>query len=140
MKSKTGAALLLLVIFLLGGIAGAASFYIYRDHVAAARFQRPRNPGRPDIIEEMARSLNLDSRQKDQLKVIWQRGRERYSALSLAFRPQYEEIRAKTNDAIRAILRPEQRRQFDDTLRKMDSRQDNRPHEGPPPGTGRPIK
>jgi Spy/CpxP family protein refolding chaperone len=140
MRSKTSAALLLLAIFLLGGVAGGGSFYIYRTHVFPVPPQGPRLAGRHDIVEEMAQGLKLDQQQKEQLKGIWQQSRDRYNALSLEFRPQYEKIRAETNEAIRAILRPEQRQQFDDTLKKMDSRHSSHTHEASPPGPGIPAK
>jgi len=140
MKSKTSAALLLLAVFLLGGAAGAAAFYIYRTHFQAVLPQRTRTPGRPDIVEEMAQSLKLDQQQKDQLKAIWKQSRDRYNSLSIEFRPQYEKIRAETDDAIRAILGPEQRQQFDDTLKKMDSRHNSRTRETPPPSPSSPAK
>jgi phosphoglucomutase len=80
----------------------------------------------------MALSLNLDAQQKEQLRIIIQQSREHYRALSRQFQPQYDRIREDTNAAIRAILRPDQRQNFEDTLKKMDMRHQARPHEPPP--------
>ena len=129
MRSKTSAALLLVGIFLLGGVAGGLTHYIYQNHLATAAPPRPRIENRHDIVEEMARSLNLDASQKEQLKQIVQQSRERYNALSVQFRPQYEKIRAETNEAIRAILRPDQRQHFEETIEKMDGRRRTRARE-----------
>jgi Spy/CpxP family protein refolding chaperone len=131
MKSKTSAALLLVSIFLLGGVAGGTSHYIYRNHLAASPPPRMRAPNSHDIAEEMAQSLKLDAQQKEQLRAIIQQSTEHYRALSRQFRPQYEKIRAETNEAIRAILRPDQRQNFEDTLDKMDSRHRAHSHEPP---------
>jgi len=133
MKSKTTAALLLISIFLLGGVAGGMSHYIYRNHLRSNPQQRPRIPGAHDIAEEMAQGLNLDAKQKEQLRAIIQLSTERYRTLSRQFRPQYEKIRTEANDAIRAILRPEQREIFEETLDRMDSRHRGDTHDAPPP-------
>jgi Spy/CpxP family protein refolding chaperone len=79
-------------------------------------------PGRHDIVEQMSQSLKLDAQQKEKLKAIIQQSGERYSALSTQFRPQYDRIRAETNEAIRAVLRPDQRKLFEETLEKLDRR------------------
>jgi len=133
MKSRTSAVLLLVAVFVLGGAAGAASLYIYRNHLTPAQPARPRIPEKHDIVGEMAQSLKLDARQTEQLRAIFQHSREQYNTLSLQFRPQYEKIRLETNEAIRAILLPDQRKQFDDTLEKMDRRHTDHTHDPGPP-------
>jgi len=124
---------MLIAIFLLGGVAGGVSHYIYQTHLRPARPQRQRLTNRHEIVEEMAQALMLDAAQKEQLRVIFQQSRERYNALSIQFRPQYEKIRSDTNEAIRAILRPEQKQKFEETLKKMDNRHQDHVHEPPVP-------
>lgn len=131
MKSKTNAALLLIAIFVLGGVAGGVSHYLYENHLISYPPPRPRVPNSHDIVEEMAKHLNLDAQQKEQLKTIVQQSRDRYRALSRQFQPQYEKIRGETNEAIRGILRPDQRKQFEATLEKMDARHRDHTHDGP---------
>jgi len=133
MKSKTSAALLLVSLFLLGGVAGGALQYVYRNHLVSAAIPRPRLANSHDIVDEMAKSLKLDASQKEQLQGIIQQSRDRYRTLSRQFQPQYEKIRAETNEAIRAILRTDQQRQFDDTLEKMDRRHQDHTHQAAPP-------
>lgn len=133
MRSKTSAALLLVSLFLLGGVAGAALQYVYRNHMVSAAMPRPRLANSHDIVDEMALSLELDTGQKEQLRGIIQQSRDRYRTLSRQFQPQYEQIRGETNEAIRAILRPGQRQQFDDTLEKMDRRHQDHTHQAAPP-------
>jgi Spy/CpxP family protein refolding chaperone len=136
MKSKTSAALLLVAIFLLGGVAGGISHSLYQSHFVSAQPPRPRVPVSHDIVEDMAQHLKLDAKQKDLLKVIILGSREHYDTLSKQFRPQYEKIRSETNDAIREILRPDQQKQFQETLEKMDShrRERGRDNSPNPPG------
>jgi Spy/CpxP family protein refolding chaperone len=137
MKSKTSAALLLVVIFGLGGITGGVTHYLYRNHFVSAQPPRPRVPNSHDIVEEMAQQLKLDAQQKEKLRDIIQQSREHYRTLSRQFQPQYEKIRAETNDAIRGILIPDQQKNFDETLERMDSRHRDHTHDpqsgAPPP-------
>jgi Spy/CpxP family protein refolding chaperone len=129
MKSKTSAALLLVAIFLLGAVAGGISYYLFQHHFVAAQPPRPRVPNSHDIVEEMAQQLSLDVRQKEQLRTIILRSREQYRTLSRQFQPQYETIRGETNEAIRGILNPDQKKHFDETLERMDARHRDRSRE-----------
>ncbi len=127
MKSKMGATLMLVSIFLLGCVSGGVSYYLYRNHFTSPSVQHP--PARRDIVEEMSQSLHLDAKQQQELTTIIQQSRQRYSALSQQFRPQYDQIRTETDQAIRAILHPDQRQLFEETLEKMEARRRNRPHD-----------
>lgn len=139
MKSKTGAALLLASIFVLGGIAGGTTCYLFQNHFVSAQAGRPRVPNSHDIIDEMAQQLALDAGQKEQLTAIILRSREQYRTLSRQFQPQYEVIRGETNTAIRGILTPDQKKHFDETLDRMDAQHRSHTHEQPsrPPGPPR---
>ncbi|MGD0308223.1 MAG: hypothetical protein ABSC02_02950 [Acidobacteriota bacterium] len=132
MRSKTSAALMLIAIFLLGGISGAVSGYLYQNHIGQNPTQRPPVPTKRDVVEEIAQSLHMDAHQKENLKDIIKKSGDRYSALSVQFRPQYEQIRTETDQAIRAILRPDQRQHFEETLEKMDARRRALTHDAPP--------
>jgi len=139
MKSKFSVVLLGLAIFLLGGVAGAVSHYIYREHV------KPVSGGYglkiPDIVGYMARELSLDDQQKEQLRVIFTEGRKRMQALNQEFRPLYEnvntqywprweKIRDETDDQVRKTLRPDQKARFEAFLKKVHSAV---PPKTPPP-------
>ena len=118
MKSKLSAALLWVAVFLMGGIAGAVSYYLYQAHVKAAIV--PGAPAAPqDILDGMARELNLDAQQKETLKNIFEESRKRYFDLALQFRPHYEKIRNETDDKIKSMLRDDQRARFEEFLRKV---------------------
>jgi uncharacterized membrane protein len=119
MKSKLGIALLGIVIFLMGGIAGAISHYLYREHLKT--ISAPKIPTYQDIIDGMAQELMLDAQQKEALKFIFDRSRKRYFNLALEYRPYYEKIRVETEEQIKEILRPDQRMRYEEFLRKVYS-------------------
>jgi uncharacterized membrane protein len=125
MKSRTGAGILLLGVFVLGAVAGAVSHSLYKSHVEAAS-AKSRMKGSQKIVDDLALGLNLDPQQKEKLQVIINRSRDRYDALSVQFRPQYQVIRNETNQEIRQILREDQKAQFEKIISQWDSRRKSR--------------
>ena len=121
MKSKLGIALLWVLVFLLGGVAGAVGQRLYwmRTRPAATRMVPPK-PN--EIIDGMARELKLDAGQKDSLKAIFSQSLGRYRALGQQYRPQWEAIRNETDEQIKQMLRPDQRAQYEAFLKKVYSR------------------
>lgn len=121
MRTRTSAALMLALTFLLGTVTGAVSLYIYRGHAAVAASRDPRPPGPRDIVEDMSRTLGLDAAQKQSLGQIIAQSRERYRTLSRQFRPQYDAIRDQSNQEIRAILRDDQKQKFEALIKEMEA-------------------
>jgi len=119
MKSKLGVALLGIAIFLMGGIAGAITHYLYMEHLKPVN--APKIPTYQDIVDGMAKELMLDAQQKEALKRIFDKSRKRYFNLALEYRPYYEKIRIETEDQIKEILRPDQRMHYEEFLRKVYS-------------------
>ncbi len=132
MKSKTGAALILVVTFALGAVSGGLGYYVFQKRVAAVEDRRPRN-AEHHLADAMAAGLNMDAAQKEKLKEIIGSSREHYRALSKQFRPQYEAIRDQTRQEIREILREDQKAHFEEIITKIDDR-----HRGGPPRTPHP--
>jgi Spy/CpxP family protein refolding chaperone len=129
MKTKTSATLFLALTFLLGGVAGAVSEYLYSSRASAAR--RPaRPPGPQAIVDQMAQDLKLDAAQKEQIKSIISDSREKYHRLSQQFRPNYDAIRQETHRQIRGVLREDQSTRFEEIVREMDARFRERSHRG----------
>ena len=117
MKSKLGVILLGILVFLLGGIAGAVSQYLYCEHIKASV---PKTiPRVEDVVERMARILKLDAQQKTEIKVIIGESRNRYRELSRQFRPQYEKIVQESDNRIRALLRDDQKPLFEEFIKKF---------------------
>ena len=128
MKSKTSAALLIVLIFLLGAVAGAVGTYIVQTHVMAGGPRSINRSGPHDVAEELAQGLSLNSDQKEKLKTIIHQSRERYRALSLQVRPQYDTIRNETRQEIRQILTEEQKARFEKIVQDIDERHKNHQH------------
>ncbi len=120
MRSKLGIASLWVVVFLLGGVAGAVSHSLYREHFKAAA-AAPTMPKPGEIVERMAREFNLDTQQKESLKNIFAESRQRYRALGQEYRPQWEAIRNETDEQIKQMLRPDQRTKYEEFLKKVNA-------------------
>jgi hypothetical protein len=119
MKSKLCIALLWVLVFLLGGVAGGVSHYLYKEHF------KPK-PG--DFIDKLARDLKLDAQQTTRIKAIFDESIQRYQALNQEFRPRYKAIRNETDEKIKSILRPDQKLLFEEKLKKF-----RKPGPPPPP-------
>jgi uncharacterized membrane protein len=130
MKSRLVAALLWIAVFLLGAIAGATSHYLYWEHLKAS-YTPASPPTHEDIVEWMAGYLKLDEQQTESLKVIFDKSRQRYIDLAEEFRPRYETIRIETDDQIKSILREDQRKRFEEFLKKVQSMMVSPPREEP---------
>jgi hypothetical protein len=117
MKSKLGVVLLGILVFLLGGIAGAVSRYLYCERVKASVSKTI--PRVEDVVERMAGILKLDTQQKIEIKVIIGESRNRYRELSRQFRPQYEKIVQESDNRIRALLRDNQKPLFEEFIKKF---------------------
>lgn len=116
-QSKVNVVLLGILIFVLGGIAGAVGHSLYQEYLKAAFFKKAQQP--PDIIGGMAHELGLDAGQTDSLRNIFEESRHRYVDLAKQFWPQYEAIRNETDQQIKNILRDDQKKRFEDFLKKV---------------------
>jgi len=118
MRSKLGVVLLWILIFLLGGIAGAVSHYLYCDHLKATSPASPARKSSDEIINEMALFLRLDASQKESLKTIFDESRMRYRELNQQYQPQYKAIRNETNERIKGMLREDQKSRFEEWIKR----------------------
>lgn len=131
MKSKTSATLVIVLTFFLGGIAGAAGYYLVNRQIMASSPRPPERSTPHNIVEELAQGLSLNSQQKSQLKGIIDSGRDRYRALSSQMRPQYDAIRDQTRQEIRQILTEEQKSRFAKIVKDIDERHKGHEHRVP---------
>ncbi len=131
MRSKTSATLMLVLIFVLGGVAGAISEHLYKTRIANASGRPPGRMGPHDIVEDMAKDLKLTADQKEKLRGIVLQSRERYRSLSVQFRPQYDTIRNETNEQIRQILTDDQKIRFEAIVKDIEERHKARERRGP---------
>ena len=107
-------ALLLAGMFLLGALSGGAAVYI-----GVARKVRGILQGPPEELETRAlvfalnRQLDLDETQRMQISNIVLRHQPELNATRRTIEPQLKEVRARSKDEIRAVLRAKQQAKFD---------------------------
>jgi hypothetical protein len=136
MKSKLGIAILWIIVFLLGGVAGAVSHYLFvREQLKAAATLKSQ-PKPPDIQAGLAKILNLDTQQRESLKSIFSKSRTQFIGLNREYKPKWEtvrnpfdvevmKIRKEFDEEVKTILRPDQRSKFDEFLKKVYSQPQN---------------
>jgi hypothetical protein len=117
---------LLTAIFILGMICGAALFYMGQRSIGVPG--PPPGPPPPAPLDHMSRELNLDP---EQLRAI--------DALLGEQRIRLDEFLEGSRQEIRALLRPDQQRRFDDMRPPRPAQPGHRPpaprggHPPPPP-------
>ena len=82
----------------------------------------PRAPHLDRLVEHLDRTLDLTPQQRESVKQIIDRHRQRIEAISASVRPQMRQEIDSTNAEIEKILTPEQRTKF----RDMQQRHINR--------------
>ena len=111
-KAITGVCL----VFILGVLAGGLITY----HVITKRIQRIVFGG-PQVVNELivrrlTRRLDLDASQSSQLMDIIVETRNEIKPLRAQIAPQVKDILTDTEKKVRAMLKPEQEKKFDDVL------------------------
>ncbi len=119
--------LVLVGVFLLGGVTGASLASLYRLRGGGGHGQPGRHGGgrgnREDrIFESMRRDLNLTEQQATEIRAILDQTRNDYRALRAEVRPRYDAVRQNARARIRALLTPEQQKLFDARAAERDAR------------------
>jgi Spy/CpxP family protein refolding chaperone len=115
------AAIWVVVVFLLGAIAGGMFGYGYAHRsVAAASAPMSEPERRAKRVEQLTRDLGLTSAQAKQLDSILLQWQGKLKAIHDQSEAQKQQLRVEGRDEIRAILAPEQKPKFEEFLRKMD--------------------
>ncbi len=122
-KWKTIASIV--IVFLLGTLAGAlVTHKIYQQRIDNLVKGEPGSM-REFILHRMNRELHLDARQQEQLQAILQETHAEMRSLRKQFRPQTEEILARSQEKIRAILRPDQREKYEKIIAERKRRRES---------------
>ena len=114
--------LVLLVIFILGGVTGASLDSLYRLRERQGGRDGGRRGGRTDMFERMRRDLNLSEQQATEIRAILDQTRNDYRALRAEVRPRYDAVRQQARSRIRALLTPEQQKLFDAKNAERDAK------------------
>jgi Spy/CpxP family protein refolding chaperone len=113
--------LVLVGVFLLGSVTGAALSGVYRARSEGGR-RAERDPGK--ALEKMRGELNLTDEQAAQINTIINETRNEFRALRAEARPRYDAIRQKERERIRGILNAEQQQKFDQMIARKDARRE----------------
>ncbi len=109
--------LVLLIVFVLGGVTGAALGGLYRSRASSERPEKAMH----DRFEKMRRELNLTDEQTKAVSNILDETRNEYRALHTELKPRFDEPRQKARAKIRALLSAEQQGKFDAMVAQRDA-------------------
>ena len=110
----------LVAVFLLGSVTGAAVTGLYRSRASAGRNGRDRGK-HEQRFERMRQELSLTDQQAADLRTILDQTRNEYRALREELRPRFEEPRMRARTKIRALLNAEQQKKFDALVAQQDA-------------------
>jgi len=124
-KTRLKIWLVVLSIFILGGVTGAALDSIYRlkanggRGAGGAEVRGSRDTGK--TLEKMKSDLSLTDQQAEQIRAILEQTRNDYRALRNEVRPRYDALRQQARTKIRALLNPDQQQKFDAKVAEHDA-------------------
>lgn len=113
----------LLLVFALGGVTGAALDGLYRLRANTER--QPTAPPMRDTdayFDTLKRELVLSDEQATAMRAILDRTREDYKAVCAEVRPRYDVVRERARGQMRALLTAEQQPRFDAIVTQEDCR------------------
>lgn len=116
--------LVLLVVFVLGCVTGAALTGLYRSRAGVDRPEAARETAMHERFEKMRTELNLTDQQTTSIRTILDETRNEYKTLRTELRPRFDEPRLKARTRIRALLTPEQQQKFDAMVAQQDAQHD----------------
>jgi Spy/CpxP family protein refolding chaperone len=118
-KKRGEAAVLVLVVFLLGALLGGLGNHLWGERVWG-RQTPPGPPTKTQIIADLTQQLELTPDQQKQLSAIVDDTRAQWRTLYSTIEPQHEQIRQQSRDRIRAFLTPEQKPKFEEFIHRLD--------------------
>jgi Spy/CpxP family protein refolding chaperone len=118
-KKRGEAAVLVLVVFLLGALLGGVGNHVWGERVWGKQIVNTQ-PTRNEIVGELTRDLQLTPDQQKQLGSIVDDTLAQWRTLYTTIEPQHEQIRQQSRDRIRAILTPDQKPKFEEFMHRID--------------------
>ena len=116
--------LVLLVVFVLGSVTGAALTGLYKSRASSGGAEAHER-AMHERFEKMRSELNLTDQQTTSVRTILDETRNEYKALRTELRPRFEEPRMKARARIRALLTAEQQQKFDAMTAQQDAQRDD---------------
>lgn len=118
-KTRSEAAVLVIVVFLLGALLGGVGTHLWSERVSGSVIA-PGHPTRDQLVSSLTRELQLSAEQQQQLSVIIDETRAQIQVVYAPADAQREELRQKGRIRIRAILTPEQKPKFEEFMHNLD--------------------
>jgi Spy/CpxP family protein refolding chaperone len=118
-KKRGEAAVLVLVVFLLGALLGGVGNHVWGERVWGKQTINTQ-PTRDQLVGDLTRDLQLTPDQQKQLGSIVDDTRAQWRTLYNTIEPQHEQIRQQARDRMRAILTPEQKPKFEAFMHRID--------------------
>jgi Spy/CpxP family protein refolding chaperone len=118
-KKRGEAAILVLVVFLLGALLGRVGNHVWGERVWGKQTMNTQ-PTRNQIVSDLTRDLGLTPDQQKQLGSIVDDTRAQWRTLYTTIEPQHEQIRQQSRNRIRGILTPDQKPKFEDFMHRID--------------------
>ena len=116
--------LVLLVVFALGSVTGAALTGLYRSRAGSGGGPEARDKAMHERFEKMRNELKLTDQQTTAVRSILDETRSEYKTLRTDLRPRFEEPRLRARARIRALLTPEQQQKFDALVAQQDAQRE----------------
>jgi Spy/CpxP family protein refolding chaperone len=114
----------ILLVFLLGALSGVLGTYaVYQQRMEGVMRDEP-GRAREFIVRRLGRDLSLDPGQSEQLRAIVRETHAQLRELRKKIRPETEEIMARSQDRVRAILRPDQREKYEKIIAEHRKRRE----------------
>ncbi len=133
-RTRSEAAVLVLVVFVLGALLGGLGNHLWGERVWG-RQNPPGPPSRVQIVGELTRELQLTPDQQQQLSAIVDDTKAKIRAAYAPADAQRDQLRQQGRARIRAILTPEQLPKFETFMARIDEqrKKDKDAEQHPPP-------
>jgi Spy/CpxP family protein refolding chaperone len=126
-RARLLSVLIIAIVFLVGGLTGAATMHVVEGDEAPRAERRERGPrGSRDLFER----LQLTPEQQVQVEAIMEQGRTQMDAFWAEHRPALRAIADSTRAQIRAVLTPEQRALDDEWMAERRREAEKRGDDG----------
>jgi hypothetical protein len=119
MQAKTKTFWLIMVAFLLGGIAGG---FVGRTYFGKKNAFRDR-PSREEIQKEFAAKLRLTPEQSATIDSVFEANRVKMNTIAKQYSQMFRAYRDSLRAEIRKQLTPEQNKLYDDYIKEIEERE-----------------
>jgi hypothetical protein len=118
-KTRSEAAVLVIVVFLLGALLGGVGTHLWSERVSG-NVIAPGHPTRDQLVSSLTHELQLNAEQEQQLAAIIDDTRAQIQVVYAPADAQRDELRQKGRSRIRAILTAEQKPKFEAFMHNLD--------------------